>query len=304
MQKLTIHYILYTASLLFFLSLFATGVNFFSTQYPGNNYFPPHTFFIGLILLLIYTGCLIQFGQTSIQASQSKDLMLLLLVMSVIAFATNAAQYTPFKTIDQSIINIEQSLHISVKAILSWSNHQPFLQKILIFAYNSLLYQMAYIPLFLIMIKRRKEVHEYYFLLLFSALIGFTFYYFFPTTAPASVITSPYFHAEQQATGLKFMQIHQHIQPTTLEGGLIALPSFHVIWAWICVYSLRHWRIAVIALFPINLLIVLSCVLLGWHYPTDVLGALIVILLAHKAYHRITAPLLAPKLTYPVLSSS
>lgn len=64
--------------------------------------------------------------------------------------------------------------------------------------------------------------------------------------------------------------------------GFIGLPSFHVIWAWLCLYLIRSWRIAFFLLMPINGLIVLACILLGWHFPTDLLGSLVVLLLAHR----------------------
>jgi len=123
-------------------------------------------------------------------------------------------------------------------------------------------------------------VHEFYFLLLVSMIIGFVFYYFFPTMAPSSVIDSPYFLEEQRATALKFSQIHHYLQPTTIEGGLIAMPSFHVIWAYLCLYALRGWPILCGILFPVNCLLALACILLGWHYPIDLVGSIVVILMS------------------------
>ena len=156
------------------------------------------------------------------------------------------------------------------------------------FTYNTLPYQMSYIPMLIIASGRTKYIREYYFLFLISAIIGFSFYYFFPSTAPASIIKSNYFSTAQYATSLKFMQIHQHIQPTTIDGGMIALPSFHTIWAWFCLYLLRGWPVVFFIMLPVNLLLVASCVLLGWHYPMDILGGIVVILLSHGLYFYLT----------------
>ena len=278
---------IFTALLLFFLSLSAIIINFFTENYPGNDYFPPNVLGLGLVLLFIYGGLLIQFDSKSPPIKQMHSVMVFYLIMCSIAFATNAVQYTPFRTIDQSIINIEQSLHIDIQAILSWTNQHPMLLRVLAFTYDSLPYQMTYIPLLIILAKRYNELQEYYFLLLLSTIIGFTFYYFFPTTAPASLLESPYFMPSQLATGLKYLQIHDHIQPTTIDGGMIALPSFHMIWAWFSLYLLRVWPILWAILLPVNLLLVSSCVLLGWHYPMDILGGLIVIVLSHMIYHQL-----------------
>lgn len=283
--------IIYAASLLFFLSLLVMVINFSNYQYPGNNYLPPTALEMGMMLILIYTGSLIQWGPHSRLSTIIKDIIILFLVMSLIAFSTNAVQYTPFPCIDEFIINIEQKLYINLKTILSFTHNHPFFNTALWFVYNSLYYQMTYIPILLLITKHRDNVHEYCFLLLFSTLLGFSFYYFFPTIAPANFIESPYFTAEQQATGLKFMQIHNHIQPTTVDGGLISLPSFHVIWGWFCLYLLKPWKIASRLLLMINILLVASCVLLGWHYPMDILGSVTVIILSHAAYRYLSKAL-------------
>jgi hypothetical protein len=284
MQRSTTHYILLTALALFLLSTAAIFVNFFSYHYPGNNYFPPHTLYIIVILILMYTGFLLQFGRNSQMAFYLKEIIYFFIVMAIIALATNATQYTPFPPIDQQILNFEESLGIDLKAILAWTHTKPTFKHSLNIIYDTLPYQMTYLPLVIIATKRWSIIREYYFLLLFSALIGFSFYYFFPTTAPSSIIQSPYFSTSQHATALKFMQIHQHIPPSTLNGGLIALPSFHVIWAWLCLYLLKSWPLAFFILLPMNLLLVGSCVLLGWHYPLDILGGIIVICISHAAY--------------------
>jgi membrane-associated phospholipid phosphatase len=272
-----------------FLSITAIAVNFFCYQYAGNNYFPPHASYMLLALALMYIGFLLQFGRSSHIVAILKETIYFFLVMSLLALATNATQYTPFPIIDKHILTFEKSLGINIESIIAWTQTKPLFKKILEYIYDTLPYQMAYIPLLVIATKKWHVIREYYFLFMFSALLGFTFYYFYPTTAPASIIHSPYFSESQRATGLKFLQIHQHQQPTTLDGGLIALPSFHVIWAWLCLYLLKCWPIAFIIMLPVNLLLIASCVLLGWHYPLDVLGGIIVIIFSHGVYTFIVA---------------
>ncbi len=277
-------YILYAASILLITSITGFCINWIQFHYPGNDYFPPNTPYIALCLILIHLGLRLYFSKFSMVVIQSQELIYFFLVMCLIALATNAAQYTPFSVIDPYIISLEQTYHIDMKAILLMTHNKPYLSLILQKIYDTLPYQMIYIPLALIVTKRFDYIREYYFLILVTAIIGFTCYYFFPTMAPASLIVSPYFSESQLATGLKFMQIHHHIPPTTLEGGLIALPSFHVIWAWLCQYSLKSWPIVFYLMLPINCLLILSCVLLGWHYLIDILGGVTTILIAHGLY--------------------
>ena len=278
-------FILYPATLLCLLSFIAIAINSFGYHYPGNNYVSPNTYAVVLWLVLIYSGLAIQYGRNSWPARIAKEIILFYLVLAVIALTINAVQYTPFPTIDKKIIAIEASLHLDLVAILSWTYTKPLMKQLLEFSYNSLPYQVILFPLIIIVTRRWHYIREYYFLLLISTLIGFSFYYFFPTTAPASNIVSHYFTPSQHATGLKFMQIHQHIPPTTLDGGMISLPSFHFIWAWYSLYILRGWPLGLIIMLPVNLLLASSCVLLGWHYLLDILGSVIVIMMAHTLYY-------------------
>ncbi|MGL5741085.1 MAG: phosphatase PAP2 family protein [Legionella sp.] len=201
--------------------------------------------------------------------------------MSLIAFTTNAVQLTPFPTIDRSIITLEKYFHINMKAILIWTNDHPQLKYVLGVIYDILTLQMTILPLLIIVTCRFHLIREYYFHLLCTTLIGFGFYYFFPTTAPASVIHSSLFSPEQLDTGIKFRQIHHYIHPSTIDGGLIAFPSFHTIWAILCVNLLREWIVSCVLLLINNLLLIASCVLLGWHYLSDIIGAFILLFISY-----------------------
>jgi hypothetical protein len=266
------------------LSSVALGINFCIYRYPGNDYYPPDTLYIALSLCLIYVGFFLQFGKESNSTQIAKEMIYFFLIMALLAFATNAIQYTPFPTIDQHLLTFETFCHVNTPAMLAWIHAKPMIKGCLEYIYNSLDYQMAFIPLVVILTKRFYLLREYYFLLVVSALIGFSFYYFFPTTAPASILSSDYFNAAQKATGIKFLQIHEYTAPTTINGGLIALPSFHTIWAWFCLYIAREWKVVFFTLLPINLLLIISCIVLGWHYSVDILGGIFIIVITHSMY--------------------
>ncbi len=274
----------YQSMMIVLLSLTAFATNYFVYQYPGNVYLPSANLVAGLRLPLIYAGFYLLYGQTGKMTQITKEVVYFLGVVVLIGFATNAAQYTPFPTIDHHILAVESLLKIHTSEILIWTHSHPLIKFCLEVVYASLQHQLYLIPLVVIAIGRTDLIREHYFLLVTTTLIGFTFYYFFPTMAPASVINSPYFNESQHATHIKFYQLHHHIQPETIDGGLIALPSFHVIWAWLCLYLLRGWPIAFGLLLPVNLLVTVSCVLLGWHYFMDILGAVAVIIFAHCLY--------------------
>lgn len=275
---------LVSALIVSLISLAAFAVNHYFFQFPGNDYFPAWAWIPGIYLFCAWLliGMALDFDHYFVQVVQ--NIALLYCTFALIAILTTAIQYTPFYPIDGLLIVWEQKLGINMAGIVQWTAQHPGFKFLLISSYDSIALQMSILPFALCFFGFTDKLREYYCLMLISAIIGFLFYYFFPTTAPASQIISPHFSAEQLDTGLKFRQIHSHIQPTTLEGGMIALPSFHVIWAWLCVYLARVWRPLLFLFVPLNILLALSCVLLGWHYPVDLFGSFIVIVLTHIIY--------------------
>ncbi|PWY55329.1 hypothetical protein DGG96_12745 [Legionella qingyii] len=281
MYQVSSRSIIILSGLVLALSSIVFSINHFFYKYPSNNYFPEGIPFLALVLILINLGLVLYFPKGDKLRQVGRELIYFFLVMCLIAIATNAVQLTPFPIIDPLINTIEEHMDIHMEAILAWTHNHPQFKYILGVIYDSLTYQMSILPLLVIFTCRFHLIREYYFYMLSTVLIGFAFYYFFPTTAPASIINSPFFSPEQIDTGLKFKQIHHYINPTTNEGGLIALPSFHAIWAILCVNLLREWPIPCILLFIINLLLIASCVLLGWHYLIDIIGGFIVLLLSY-----------------------
>ncbi|MCX7117406.1 MAG: phosphatase PAP2 family protein [Legionellales bacterium] len=281
---------LFLALMVFFLSSIAILMNLTHHQYPGNLYLPSYAPLNLICFILIYAGFIKMYGHQNKWIGMTKDFIWLASLSITVTFAINAVQFTPYPTIDHQILRLETSLHIDYQQLLTWVSTFPYLKKALAMSYNLLPYQMIYLPILLIIARRSYYVHEYFFLVLTTVLIGFLVYYFFPTTAPASTINSPYFSEAQRATGLKFNQIHQHISPSTIQGGLIAFPSFHVIWGWLTLYMVRCWPLLFALLLPIYLLMVASCILLGWHYLIDIIGAVVVLIMGHAAYYRLGPP--------------
>ncbi|KTD63432.1 hypothetical protein Lsan_1305 [Legionella santicrucis] len=274
------------AGLMLFLSSIAFLINHYFFKYKGNNYFPEGIPFLATVLFLFNFGLMLYFKKGSKFRQIGRELLYLFGVMSLIALATNAVQLTPFPPIDPSIVDVENYLHFPMESVVAWTNNHPKFKYLLGVTYDSLTYQMSILPLFVIFTCHFHLVREYYFYLLCTTLIGFSFYYFFPTTAPASILNSSLFSISQIATGLKFEQIHHYIIPTTNDGGLIALPSFHAIWAILCVNLVRDWKILWIVLSVINLFLIASCVLLGWHYITDIIGSFIVLWISYYFFNQ------------------
>ncbi|MCC5793007.1 MAG: phosphatase PAP2 family protein [Legionellaceae bacterium] len=259
-------------------------VNRLVYQFPGNHYIPDNYFLSAIVLVLSYIGSRILFGARTRWASISLQLLMFFLVMSSLAFITNSIQYTPYPPIDTEIIALETAMGIHLPDLMDWIQQYPGIKWLMAYSYDSLALQMALLPLLLIVTNQpsvNQNEHRlcvYYILMLWTVFVGFAFYYFFPTTAPASNMLSPWFMQSQYDTGIKFTQIRQYIAPTTMDGGMIALPSFHSIWAILCVYLIWPWPWARMLLIINNGILLLACVFLGWHYPLDILASIIILL--------------------------
>lgn len=272
--------------IIFLMSLILIAINRIWFGYPGLFYFENNLFGLALFLFAFCYGLKLQFPQIkdSFFLKFLSSLNLYVMLILLILLSTTAIQYTPFAPIDRSILKLEHALKLNLQSAIDWTNTHAMAKVIFYVVYHSLGLQLVYIPLVTILFRSREEMNEFYFLLLFCWLIGSSFYYFFPTTAPASILSSDFFDESQYFTGLKFWQVHHYIQPVTADGGMVAMPSFHVIWAWLCVYLIRCWPIACGLLASINFLLVASCVGLGWHYYLDILASVIILFSAHKTW--------------------
>lgn len=190
------------------------------------------------------------------------------------ALMAEAIQSTPFSPIDTDLLKLDRMLGVNTIAIMQWTFSHPFLCRVLGTEYGTMGAQLLLIPLLITTVfHRQKEAEVFYIANMSAILVGFMIYYFFPTISPAGVLQSHYFLPEEKNLPLLFYQIHHHIKITAQTEGLIAFPSFHVIWAILLTYVCRS--LSKLIFYPVlcmNILLVLATVMLGFHYMTDVLA--------------------------------
>lgn len=268
----------------FVIAILSTIVFWFNHtywHYPPVNYFANGIVGIFFFLLFSSLGAYFLVG-LSARVTQAFFYMLIYhLIICLSMYATTAVQLTPFKPIDSLLLPIDQFFHYDMVKTLAFLSEYAWIRKILSNVYNFALFELLIVPIFLMVRGEFYCVKQYFCLLLLSTLMGFSFYFFWPTTAPASVLKSLYFLPEQHNTGFKFYQIHHHIKATLESGGLIAMPSFHMIWSMLCQYSIRRIQWLWYGLLPMNILVILASIFLGWHYFSDFLGSLLVIFTAY-----------------------
>lgn len=262
-------------------SVLFLSINQVYYQFTGVNYLPwGMALGLSLILALLYLGLILFFEKpNALHASITRFSQVYGLVL-LIAVYTYSIQYTPFSPIDDILAYWDLMLGANTQHAIQFTANHPRLFAVFDKAYALLNTELTIALCSLVIFPSKKWQKEFFFLLLFTAFIGFSIYYFLPTIAPAGVFDSPYFLAEQRQTAIKFFNIHHHISHTTITGGLIAMPSFHCIWALLCQWYFSRWPIIAILAMPLNILILCACFMLGWHYFVDILASILIVFLS------------------------
>ncbi len=188
----------------------------------------------------------------------------------------NSVQSTPFSPIDMWLLKADRMMGFNTSIMMAWTHNHPHIHKLFNIAYAGLVFELLGIPILLTIFNGRRSLEIFYIAQLSSMIVGSLIYYFWPTVAPSGIVHSPYFLHMQDDTSQRFYQIHHYLKPTSQDGGLIAFPSFHVIWAILLTNACRAKKIFFYPMVCFNIVVILSTVFLGWHYVTDVIGGFVV----------------------------
>lgn len=211
-------------------------------------------------------------------------------IVLALGILTTGMQYTPFPLIDHALAKADMLMGFHSLKVLNWTYAHPHVKHFLSLMYDMVGYQLFVIPLMLAFWLDKKAVEIFLLSIIASYLIGTTIYYFFPTAGLTAVFSSPHFLPGEHETFKKFYDVHHHIPFSFTGGGMIAFPSFHVAWAVLLTYACRHKKWILYPLIVVNIAIIVSTFMLGWHYLIDVFGglllAVIAIVIADRIYQR------------------
>ncbi len=274
------YFSLICSGLILGLSSLVFYINHYYWHYAWISYFWSGMPFLFFILLLCVGGGVCFLGAKSKITQVFCYIGLYSCITLLVMYATTAVQLTPFSTIDEQLLWADLKLHYNTVMILEMLAHSPLITKALHFGYSFVLFELLFLPILLIIFQQFYNIKKYFFYILATTLIGYIIYYIWPTAAPASMLYSPHFIEAQHNTGIKFYQVHHYIYPESFEGGMISMPSFHMIWAILCQQSVWNIRWLRYTLLPFNILVICAALFLGWHYFVDFLGSLFVVFIA------------------------
>lgn len=275
------------AALLTAAVLFAVNASFF--RYTGISYFPRETWWLAFVALdFAVFGYWVR-ERSPYASFVSVNLAFYALTAAVMGVLTTGIQYTPFPRIDAALARWDAAIGWDTVATLRWLAERPRFRSFMIFCYNTTELQLVLAPFIAAFAHDRERLRTYLYAVVYSSFIGSLFYYFFPSSGPAGVFESPHFMSVQRLTHLKYEQVHNFQPVTTLLGGLVAFPSFHVAWSVLVTYAAMSRKSLFAVLAVLNVMVITSTVLLGWHYLVDVPAGIflaIVCIWAGKVTHR------------------
>lgn len=275
------------AALLAAALLLAVNASWF--HYTGISYFPRECWWLAFVALdFAIFGHWVR-GRSPYASFAAVNLAFYALTVAVMGVLTTGIQYSPFARIDPALARWDARLGWDTVAVLHRVAQRPALRAFLNLCYNSTELQLVLAPFVAALAHDRRRLRVFLYAIVYSSIAGSLIYYFFPSSGPAGIFQSPDFMTVQRLTHLKFEQVH-HFQPvTTLLGGLIAFPSFHVAWSVLATYAALPKKNIFRGLVVLNVLVIASTVLLGWHYLVDVPAGIllaIICLWAGEVTHR------------------
>ena len=257
-------------------AFFYIGVNRLLTHYPGNFYVPMTWLIVLPFMLAITVVSIYAKDITPRLAFFTRSYGFYYFILISFGLLATGVQYTPFPTIDHFLVACDNALHFSTPALIDWVAAHHRLRIFLIYMYDALTVEMFLIPLFASLWRNHWPLDRFFISICVAFLVATTIYYFFPTMAPVSMFHDQHFLKEEYYTSTKFYEVHHYLRIRFHDPSLIAFPSMHVVWAILlaAIAYKRAWLFYPLAI--VNTLVVLSTLLLGWHYLMDALAGILI----------------------------
>ncbi len=223
---------------------------------------------------------------------------------SVLMYAVGAIG-RPF--VDDQLASLDRLSGVHVPAIKTWADAHPEAQRLLQWAYNSLLWQTPLVIIVLGFSNDRARLEGFVRQFLLSTLACVVLFALWPAEGP--FIAHGYAPSASQAAYLDHLHGLRDGSLTimTWRGaeGLITFPSFHTCWAILLAWALRGRGWLTVCAVTVNVAVVFSTMTTGWHYFTDVVGGVLTAGLAIAAstvWVTRSVPWLVTQWTAPTLS--
>jgi hypothetical protein len=185
---------------------------------------------------------------------------------------------------DALLARWDRALGIEVPDVLNLTRAHPPVSRFLDVCYMSLVWFMGLTLIVLSLCGRMRAVKEYFISVLAAALISIPLFAVFRAVGPWHYYGyAPDAEQERTMNVLFALRARDWFVFDSEVAGLIAFPSFHTILA---LQTAIAWRAVPYLRWPaaaLSALIVVSTVTTGWHYVSDVVAGVAVVLVAFAA---------------------
>lgn len=183
---------------------------------------------------------------------------------------------------DSWLMTCDSAMGVHLPSIVQWTAAHPGLKAVLDASYPSVMISTLLALIVLGLDSKQHRLQEFVLQFMIAGLLTTLVYFLLPAAGPfASYGYEP--RPEQQRFLDHFYALRAGdldvVSLSRLEG-LITFPSFHTSWALLLAWGFRHSRWLRIPMLFLNLMVVVSTLTTGWHYGADVVGGVVVAVLA------------------------
>jgi membrane-associated phospholipid phosphatase len=203
-----------------------------------------------------------------------------ILLMTIIPYVVVVSARLSMPLRDQLFLRIDQHLGFNVPAIMAWASRYPYAGQVFNRSYGLLFWMVALAVLLPSLMGKRKAAQEFLLANAIVFLLAVPIFTCFPAVGPWVAYHYPA-NPAQGLCELSIRAMHQSSPSTPVDAfGIVCFPSFHVIWAVLSAMALQSIKWLRVPAIILAGLIVVSTVTTGWHYGTDILGGLLMCILA------------------------
>lgn len=218
-----------------------------------------------------------------------------ILISQITGPATGLVAHLGFKSalVDSYLARADSFFGIQVPAISVWCSHH-WLGRLVVSSYGWLGRYLA-VSLFLpILLGRTSTARKFIAADLIAFYISLPCLYFFPAVGPwFGYHVAPYKGEGEMMIQLALFALRKPGPCVLGLTGILCLPSFHVIWAILCAYTLWNIRGARIPAIVVSASLIIATLATEWHYFVDVIAGLFVALVSiflARAFVEMTQP--------------
>lgn len=190
--------------------------------------------------------------------------------------------------VDLSIVELEKSITgvYPHRVITAWSADKKWLIELCDWAYFKLFLHMALTTSLLLGMHRSRERVEYLGALALCYLLGGPLYHLFPAAGPVYFDPASYRHVFEMpllTNGIRDWLyqntggvVTKHAVELKTWGYIACMPSLHIAHEIVMLWYSRRSRLALLLSSAFTAITCLAVVVLGWHYPIDLVGGIVV----------------------------